>query len=619
MMETLRLIKASPILTGIVLILLITINVANAQTIKNPILVEINPINSTISPGQRSVVEVVFSIPRGFWLGDNNQSSRIPPPVYIEMKPIQNFTFEDALYPTPKVEGVPVHKGITHVFEGEVRVIVPFTTSNDLKDGDYTITASVTYTPGLNAGRLTAHVDEEHSTTIKVTSKGQVVQSEIPKPSVVEVPESFFVAEEITELPEPLNSILYRWPEDSWVAEFMHWSQIDPENHGKHIQQVIVPFYGYTENNGLSAGMGISLLNVTREGIMTGQTQVRGFYNEYVGTTFAFEAVSCPAAYFNYWASGQISSGGQNKAISVHIENLTLGDDDRFGYELFADAFQDPRYRFYGVGPETKEEDKTNYSHQENSALLDIFWMPIDHIRFTIGGKIRNVDVLDGNDKIHEFMPWTTEFTNEGGKFSTVPGIKGATVAGGRVSVIYDGRNSEFAPSAGFYGRLTAELDHITAQEVTTSEKIDNYGKFSADLRQYISSADQIMTLLLRASATFTTNKNIPFFEQAKFGGDFSNRGFDNNRFFGQHSVYLSMEFRYQIMSVVVMGIPMDVEMSPFLDAGQVFNDDGFSGRFNVNPGMSIRILNRPNLGIVGNAAVGQDGLIFTGGVALPF
>ncbi len=590
-----------------------------AQTIKNPIEVTIDAISPTIVPGQKSAIQIIFKIPRGFWLGDSDLSSRIPPPAFIEMQSIENFSFEEPLFPEPKVEGVPVHKGITHVYEGEIRAVVPFTTSKDLKDGEYTITASVTYTPGLNAGRLTTHVDEKHSVTVKVSSRGQIVKSEIPKPFVGEVPESFFVAEEITEVPEPLNTILYRWPEDSWVAEFMHWSQIDPENHGKHIQQVIVPFYGYTENNGLSAGMGISLLNVTREGIMTGQTQVRGFYNEYVGTTFAFEAVSCPAAYFNYWVSGQISSGGQNKSISVHIENLTLGDDDRFGYELFADAFQDPRYRFYGLGPDTKEEDKTNYAHQENSALLDIFWMPIDHIRFTIGGKIRNVDVLDGNDKIREIMPWTTDFIGEGGKFSNVPGIKGATVAGGRASIIYDGRNSEFAPSAGFYGRLTAEYNHITEQEITTPEVIENYGRFYADLRQYFSSADQLMTLLLRASAMFTTDKNIPFFEQAKLGGDFSNRGFDNNRFFGQHSVFVSMEFRYQIMSIVIMGIPMDLEMSPFVDAGQVFDDNGFSGRFNVNPGMSIRILNRPNLGIVGNAAFGQDGLIFTGGVALPF
>ncbi|MDP2365789.1 MAG: BamA/TamA family outer membrane protein, partial [Ignavibacteria bacterium] len=591
----------------------------HSQTIKNPIDVKINVVSSTIIPGQRSAVEIVFKIPRGFWLGDNNLSSRIPPPVYIEMKQIENFNFEKPLFPESRVEGVPVQKGITHVYEGEIRAVVPFTTSKYLKDGDYTITESVTYTPGLNAGRLTAHVDEEYSITVKVSSKGQLVQSEIPKPFVGEVPESFFVAEEITELPEPLNSILYRWSEDSWFAKFIHWTQVDPDNHGKHIQTVVTPFYGFTENNGITAGMGMSLLNVTREGIMTGQTQIRGFYNQYVGTTFAFEAVSCPAAYFNYWVSGQISSGGQNKAISVHIENLTLGESDRFGYELFADAFRDPRYRFYGIGAGTKEEDKTNYAHQENSALLDIFWMPIDHIRFTVGGKIRNVDVFDGNDKIREFMPWTTDFIGEGGKFSNVPGIKGATVAGGRMSVKYDGRNSEFAPSAGFYGRLTAEYNHITEQEVTTLEKVENYGRFSADLRQYFSSPDQVMSLLLRASATFTTNKNIPFFEQAKLGGDFSNRGFDNNRFYGQHSIFASMEFRYQIMSLVVMGMPMDVEMAPFLDAGQVFDDNGFAGRFNVNPGMSLRILARPNLGIVGNAAIGQDGLIFTGGVALPF
>ena len=128
-----------------------------------------------------------------------------------------------------------------------------------------------------------------------------------------------------------------------------------------------------------------------------------------------------------------------------------------------------------------------------------------------------------------------------------------------------------------------------------------------------------MLTLLLRNSWTITTDENVPFFDQATFGGDFSDRGFDNGRFYGQNSVFASMEIRLQLMHIVFMGIPMDIEMAPFLDGGQVFNSDGFKGKFNVNPGLSVRILNRPNLGIVGNAAIGQDGLIFTGGVTLPF
>ncbi|GMR24990.1 MAG: hypothetical protein BMS9Abin39_0264 [Ignavibacteria bacterium] len=590
-----------------------------SQTVENPIDISIKPINTIVTPGQQSALEMVFKVPRGFWLGDSDPSATIPPPTFIVMKSIENFEFGEALYPKPREKGVPVHKGKTRIFEGKVHVIIPFVTNTSIPEGDYTITAYATYTPGLNAGHLSTHVHEKYTTTVTISSKGEITQSDIPEPFISEVPKDYLVIDEEDLLPEPWSSIMYRWPEGTAIPDFLHWLFIDPDNHGKHIQTVWVPFVGFTENNGATLGMGVSLLNVTREGIMTGQVQLRGFYNEFIGPTIAVEAVSCPAAYFNYWVSAQVSTDGKNAGIRAHVENLTLGKKHRFGYELIADAFQDPRYRFYGVGSGTTEEDKTNYTHKEFGGALDVYWMPVDHWRFGVGGKIRNVDVSDGNDKIREVMPWTTDLTSEGGEFEMVAGIKGATVVGGRVNLVFDSRNSEFTPSAGFYGKATAEFNNVADQVVTTSDPVSNYGKFSVDLRQYFSTRDQILTLLLRNTWIFTTDENIPYFDLATLGGDFSNRAFDNGRFYGQHSVFASMEVRVQMMHIVFMGMPMDVQMAPFLDAGQVFNGDGFTGKFNVNPGMSIRILNPPNLGIIGNAAIGQDGIIFTGGVTLPF
>ncbi|MCH8326438.1 MAG: hypothetical protein IIB83_07755, partial [Bacteroidetes bacterium] len=110
-----------------------------------------------------------------------------------------------------------------------------------------------------------------------------------------------------------------------------------------------------------------------------------------------------------------------------------------------------------------------------------------------------------------------------------------------------------------------------------------------------------------------------PFFDLATLGGQYDIRAFDTGRFYGQHSVFASAELRYVVMQMIFMGFPVDIEMAPFIDTGQVFNSDGINGRFNVTAGMSVRILMRPNIGIIANAAVGQDGLVFTGGVNLPF
>ena len=599
--------------------ILFVASAALSQTVENPIDISMSPLNSTISPGQRSAVILVFRVPRGFWLGDNDPSARNPSGTIIEMEAQEHFEFEQPLFPTPVVTGVPVHKGVTNIFEGEVHVIVPYTTSEALPSGEYNITANITYTPGLNAGHVTTHIREQYSTTVAVTQSSQSPYDDVPVPSVGEVPANFLRREEIVRPPEPWNTMLYRWPEDTPIPNFLHWMWVDPENHGKHIQTLWTPFGGIAENTGNTIGLGVALVNATREGIMTGLLQVRGYYNEFVGNTIAMEAVSCPAAYFNYWFSGQISDDGRNRQIHFHIENLTLGERDRFGYDLQLDAFQEPRSRFYGIGAGTKEENKTNYTNNENSVILDLFWLPVDHLRIAIGGKVRSVDVKEGADKLRGKVPFTTTESSPGGRFAMVPGIKGATVVGERLSLMYDSRNREFSPTDGFFGRMTAEYDQVTDQVITSPEQVSRYGRFSLDLRKYFSTADQKMTLVLRNSWTFTTSENIPFFDQATFGGDLSDRGFDVGRFYGQHSAFGSMEFRYQLMHIGLMGFPMEVEMAPFLDFGQVFDSNGLKGRFNVNPGMSIRILNPPNVGIVANGAIGQDGIILTGGVQLPF
>lgn len=43
-----------------------------------------------------------------------------------------------------------------------------------------------------------------------------------------------------------------------------------------------------------------------------------------------------------------------------------------------------------------------------------------------------------------------------------------------------------------------------------------------------------------------------------------------------------------------------------------------FGDDFNVNPGVSMRMSNPPNVGLTINVAYGQDGVYSTGGITLP-
>ncbi len=581
---------------------------AETQTVEHPIDIHMSASQKILPPGASSAVLITFRVPNGFWLGSNDLSARIPAATAIKMAGGSPFTFGEPRFPKPEVRGVPVHLGTTEVFTGEITVVVPLTVDAATPAGDYELVAKITYTPGLNAGHLTTHADEAYRTTLSITADEAHTASAVPEPTQGAVPAGFLVQEKRLQLPQPMQAMFHRWNEESAATKFLHWMFEDPENHGKHIQTVWHPFVGSTENNGQSIGGAMALMNTTREGIMTGTLDLRGYHNEYVGATAALDLVSCPAAYHNFWLTAQISED-RNRQAQLHVENLTLGADDRLGYELQVNAFQDPRYRFYGLGGGTNEEDETNYTHEEFGGALDLYILPADHWRFSVGGKIRSVDLKRGAHRLAEITPFTVNQAD----FASIRGINGATVVGERFNIVYDGRNQEFTPSAGFYMKLTAEYDQITSGETST------YGRFNIDLRKYFSTVNQRYTLLIRNGWTFTTSDDVPFFDQAHLGGEATLRAFDSGRFYGQHSVFGSVELRIQALHKVLMGFPMDLELAPFIDFGQVFSDSSFEGEFNVNPGLSLRLLNRPNIGVLANGALGQDGVIFTGGVSLPF
>jgi len=574
----------------------------------------------SVPAGSASALLVHFKIPHGFLIGPGNPAARNPAATLITVDPVPGCQFGAARYPEAVSFDVPVHKGRAAALAGELMVVVPFTTRRDAAPGPRTITLRLTYTPALASGHLRSHVREPYTASVEIVAADPAATlPPIPAPSARPVDESFAVHEVIKEFSQPLATLMYRWPEDGTVARSLHHMWHDPADHGKHVQTAWIPFVTFSEKSGNGLGMSAELVNATREGIMTGFLQLRGYDNEYIGGTGEMKVISCPDAYYNFQFSGEYSSGGQNRQLHFHLEHLGLGHDKRGGVEMSLDFSHDPRARFHGIGASSTEADKSNYSHEENGGVFDYYTLPRDRYRFGVGTKYRAVNVAPGSDGLRDIMPWTTDNTGPGGRFAQVPGIQGATVAGARLLGVYDTRNSEFAPSDGSFVKLTAEWDWVTEQVVTTANPVDSYQRLSVDLRKYKSTVDQNLTFVVRAQATLTSSADIPFFEQASFGGAFSDRGFVPGRFYGQHSMFASMEMRVLMMRVGLLGMPMEIEMAPFLDVGQVFADTGFDGEFNVNPGLSLRMLNKPNVGIVSNGAFGQDGFILTGGVELPF
>jgi len=588
-------------------------------TIKNPVQVRVVPADRTVAPGERSALRVTFKLPKFMWLGAPAGQARTPAGTKIEMPETGAFEFEPAQYPDTQVEGLPVHLGLTSVYQGEMEAIVPFRVRADAPEGEHEITARITYTPGFNAGNLTTHVDERYSTTVQVDPREEAGDATLPSPSVSSVSDDFQVRGDRNPFVSSMEPMLHRYDESSSFASAMHTLFNDPEGHNKILRHAPFPFFESTNQSGVSIGGGMTFLNSTQEGVMTGSLSLQGFHNEYVGAGFGFDYLTCPAAYKNLQIRGRVAVEDYAD-LEVSWEDFTLGSDDRWGVQVDAVAVTDPRTRFYGLGRAADDEDVSIYDHEEVGGTVDVYHLPIENLRIGLGVKARYVDVAQGltdvtDSEVDGVIRQFTEVT----RFEDTPGIDGATVAGGRLNVIYDARNQEFNPTSGFFGKITAEFDQIVDDQNEAS-LADNYGRFRINLRQYVSTVDREWTLVLRNESTFTTQEDIPFFEKASLGGLRSLRAFDQNRFYGQHSIFGSIELRHTVGDVTFMGFPFAVKANAFLDSGQVFDttDQLFDGEFNVNPGISLRMSNPPNVGFTTNISFGQDGVNFSGGVSLP-
>jgi len=579
--------------------------------IEDPVVVAVAPAADAVAPGDASALVVTFKLPKFMWLGAQAGKARTPAGTQIRMMGHPAFSFGAPAYPEPSVEGVPVHVGTTRVYEGEVQVVVPFEVAAEASAGTHTVEARITYTPGFNAGSLATHANERHTATITVRTGASA--GRVPAPSVASVDDDFIVRRD-DGYPTALSPMFHAY-EPSGFTGVMHTLFIDPPNHGKTIRHAPFPFISSSNQEGLSIGGGVTFLNTTREGIMTGSLGINAFHNEFLGAGLGFDYLSCPAAYKNLQISGRFS-GGDYRELQLAWEDFTVGERDRWGFQVDGTAMTDPRTRFYGIGAGTKEEDVAVYDHREAGGTLDVYHFPAQKLRVGLGVKARYVEVGRGLDDIDEIVDGFIPALLDLDRFANVPGLGGATVLGGRFNVIYDGRNQEFNPSSGFFGKFTAEVNEVVDDQRSTG-LVDTYGRFLLDLRQYLSTIDKRWQLVLRSEATFTTDERVPFFDQAQLGGFNSLRAFDEGRFYGQHALFGSLELRRKVGNVKVMSFPMTVLVSTFLDGGQVFNSE-VGDDFNLNPGMAVRFANPPNVGFTLNVAYGQDGFYSTGGISLP-
>ena len=594
--------------------LLVLAYMTNAQTSSKPVVIELQSADQAVAPGQSSSIVATFKVPKWIWLGASPDDARTPPGTSITGVKMAGISFEDAQYPEPFEEWVPAKLGKTKVYKELVEVVIPFHVDASVSEGKHTLQFKVNYTPGYNAGRLATHSNEVYTVDINVRS-GATAGS-VPTPRNGTVSDEFYVKpKSFDHIPNLFQFMFNPLNEDKGLAKALHGIWLDKPGHGKSVRMMPVPFLNTTNITGSSAGLGVSFLNATKEGTMTGMFTMSGYSNDLIGSAFGVQAISCPGAYHNYQFSAFFGGEGFRN-VTLDYENFTLSNSS-VGINVSLATVNEPRTRFHGIGALTMEEDETAYEREDLRGIFDFYILPVQNLRIGVGISYENTNVGQSFDELL-VQEEGVEFLQNTGLVDNLIGLNGATNVGLRFNVIYDHRDQEFTSSRGFYTKMTVTRQSLS--DVENDDLPDSYVGLNLDMRQYFSGPSQKLVVLMRGGLELKSESDIPFYYLSSLGGPNSVRAYDFNRYLGQHSAFASAEMRYTFFTIPVLGYPMSIEMGAFLDVGQVFGDGVALGdELNVDPGITMRMINKPNVGLVFNYAYGNDGGYFSGGIGLPF
>ncbi len=246
-----------------------------------------------------------------------------------------------------------------------------------------------------------------------------------------------------------------------------------------------------------------------------------------------------------------------------------------------------PEESFYGIGPDTDEDDETDFGLQDLQLVLTATYAPGQHFVPSLSVSIERFDRFDGSDD--ELPNTESVFTPE-----QLPGLEGEP--------LFFGVDGELTiRSATSEPRPASGLEIVTLAGVRAGLNTDEFG-------YWFGSYEVRFTLLLprlphRAvilrhfggSVEPFDGREIPFYLLNAVGGEGTVRGLADERFRDRDVFVFSGEYQYQIWAV--NGYALDFFV--FADAGQVGDDIFFGldfGEYESGYGCGVRLYQPGNL-----------------------
>lgn len=268
--------------------------------------------------------------------------------------------------------------------------------------------------------------------------------------------------------------------------------------------------------------------------------------------------------------------------------------------------------RFFGIGNHTTINDQTNYTSETELIDLTPGWNinPRWQLAYTL--RFQNVDVFPGS------LPHIESIEK---RFASAYATGDNREIYNRLMLIYDTRNDLTAPTQGVELSVYsgyAELQGYGAQ----------YQSAGVDGRAYVPFGSRTVVALHTALRYELDAHHLPFWAYSTLGGEASVtdgsgtlRGYGNGRFTDRNSFVFNLELRQGIATLNAASSRIDVELTPFLDAGRVFHLTSTNplSQLHYVGGLGFRGVARPFVVGYVDIGVGSEGVAVFTGINYPF
>jgi outer membrane protein assembly factor BamA len=322
-------------------------------------------------------------------------------------------------------------------------------------------------------------------------------------------------------------------------------------------------------------------------------------YNKITGVFPSFRLFGFPTIDQRYYVTLRKSEKIDQDYIGEYERDGVL--DGAMDVLVNVTYFRDSRLRFFGFGNNTGDEGESNYTQRKFASKLRIAYRPVKSFEIAWQGRVEDVAIARGG---------VTNLSFTGDKFPDTRGLRGSTVNGQQMTVAYDDRDSQTITTRGTLGAAHVEVVDRTLGSSTS------YVKYGFELRRFVPLRERFI-LAVHSVLDYLNDPNAaPFYERSSIGGVKSLRGFGNDRFIDANRFFSTVELRTLAVRRQMFDVMTELEIAPFIDAGQVFSsarnvpidDLHFVG------GVGFRGLVRPQVVGFVDIGYGSDGpAVFTG------